>query len=545
MIMKKSLLSEVVDKTLYLSKCSILALTIGSMVVTPAYSKNFIESAMSKILKETMGTGTDAKAFKGATRGYVTGGNVSMRVPIWDHKVISFQPPSITAGCNGIDAFGGSFSFINADELVQLFRNIAANSVGLLFMLALETVSNEIGVNLKSFQNIIRDINNLVSDSCNAAKAVVSLADSALVNAGYKSEMNASLQAAAKDYGDHYDTLMNDLGKAATTLLGNEPTKTEEEGLYGNVIWQAMKANSTFGFTDISSELVDGGNPDHMKELIMSITGSIIAEQRQKDPNGKTVTQSNNSKNNLTYSQPMDTLQHTISFEDFIKGFDPATKKGLFTWKCNDQEKCIKPAKDTSTKFEGYSALLYKALCNADLKSECQTNSAIGKLATNNDDSGNALSSDEQSAIMSLPSSFRARITRLAILNGSALDHKTVDVKIVGTIIKNNIHAISATVVYDLVMGILEKIHNRIQTNPNGYADNFEKNLAERKKYLQSEFDTKLKTELGSLNEAVKNAEQDTEFMKKLIRVSDISNIYNIHVSDKSVLSSIPTVSKK
>ena len=543
--MKKTLISEVVDKTLYLSKCSILALTIGSMVVTPAYSKNFIESAMSKILKETMGTGTDAKAFKGATRGYVTGGNVSMRVPIWDHKVISFQPPSITAGCNGIDAFGGSFSFINADELVQLFRNIAANSVGLLFMLALETVSNEIGVNLKSFQNIIRDINNLVSDSCNAAKAVVSLADSALVNAGYKSEMNASLQAAAKDYGDHYDTLMNDLGKAATTLLGNEPTKTEEEGLYGNVIWQAMKANSTFGFTDISSELVDGGNPDHMKELIMSITGSIIAEQRQKDPNGKTVTQSNNSKNNLTYSQPMDTLQHSLSFEDFLKGFDPATKKGLFTWKCDDQEKCIKPAKDTSTKFEGYSALLYKALCNADLKSECQTNSAIGKLATNNDDSGNALSSDEQSAIMSLPSSFRARITRLAILNGSALDHKTVDVKIVGTIIKNNIHAISATVVYDLVMGILEKIHNRIQTNPNGYADNFEKNLAERRKYLQSEFDTKLKTELGSLNEAVKNAEQDTEFMKKLIRVSDISNIYNIHVSDKSVLSSIPTVSKK
>ena len=545
MIMKKTLISEVVDKTLYLSKCSILALTIGSMVVTPAYSKNFIESAMSKILKETMGTGTDAKAFKGATRGYVTGGNVSMRVPIWDHKVISFQPPSITAGCNGIDAFGGSFSFINADELVQLFRNIAANSVGLLFMLALETVSNEIGVNLKSFENIIRDINNLVSDSCNAAKAVVSLADSALVNAGYKSEMNASLQAAAKDYGDHYDTLMNDLGKAATTLLGNEPTKTEEEGLYGNVIWQAMKANSTFGFTDISSELVDGGNPDHMKELIMSITGSIIAEQRQKDPNGKTVTQSNNSKNNLTYSQPMDTLQHSLSFEDFLKGFDPATKKGLFTWKCDDQEKCIKPAKDTSTKFEGYSALLYKALCNADLKSECQTNSAIGKLATNNDDSGNALSSDEQSAIMSLPSSFRARITRLAILNGSALDHKTVDVKIVGTIIKNNIHAISATVVYDLVMGILEKIHNRIQTNPNGYADNFEKNLAERRKYLQSEFDTKLKTELGSLNEAVKNAEQDTEFMKKLIRVSDISNIYNIHVSDKSVLSSIPTVSKK
>ena len=68
MIMKKSLLSEVVDKTLYLSKCSILALTIGSMVVTPAYSKNFIESAMSKILKETMGTGTDAKAFKGAGR---------------------------------------------------------------------------------------------------------------------------------------------------------------------------------------------------------------------------------------------------------------------------------------------------------------------------------------------------------------------------------------------------------------------------------------------------------------------------------------------
>lgn len=541
--MKKTLLSEVVDKTLHLSKCSILALTIGSMVITPAYSKNFIESAMSSILKDSMSTSTSPKAFRGATRGYVTTGNISTRVPIWSQKLISFQPPSVTAGCNGIDAFGGSFSFINADELVQLFRNIAANSVGLLFMLALETVSNEIGVNLKSFQNIIRDINNLVSDSCNAAKGIVSLADKALVDAGYKSEMNASLKAAAKDYGDHYDMLMNDLGMGKKKA-SEQPT-ADKEGLYGNVVWQAMSPNTLFGFNDLKEELLTGKNltSDNMKELLMSITGSIIAAKIQSDPNGKVVSQSNNQKNGLNNSQPVKPLEATIKLSDFITGFNSASNKDIKgTWKCDDQEKCITPVIDEKTKFEGYSTLLYNALCGTTtLKEPCQLNSVIGKLATNSNKTGQGYSDDEQRAIMSLPPSFRARITRLAILNGKALQG---DVSTVGAILQENINAISAGVVYEMIMDMITKIENRIKVQPNAYAGNFKEELANIRKAINDDFNVKLKTEYGTLNEALDKAEKNIEYIKKITRVSDISNIYNLPISDKFGLNSIPAVSK-
>lgn len=519
------------------------------MVITPAYSKNFIESAMSTILKDSMGTSTSPKAFKGATRGYVTAGNVSTRVPIWSQKLISFQPPSVTAGCNGIDAFGGSFSFINADELVQLFRNIAANSVGLLFMLALETVSNEIGVNLKSFQNIIRDINNLVSDSCNAAKAVVSLADSALVNAGYKSEMNASLKAAADDYGDHYDMLMNDLGMGKKKETAK--TNADKEGLYGNIVWQAMSANSLFGFNDLDSELVTGKNlsSGNMKELIMSITGSIIAEKIQSDPNGKVVSQSNNQKNGLNNSQPVKPLEATIKFSDFIMGFNSSTNKNVKgVWKCDENDKCLNPVLDEKVAFDGYSTLMYNAICNdptsnqiLSLDDECQINSVIGKIATNSDGKGTGYTDDQQKALMSLPASFRARITRLAILNARALQG---DTSVVAAIIKENIHAISAGSVYELIMDIITKLENRNAAQPNAYAGNFKEKLKDIKKAINDDFKANLASKYGTLNDALKNAESNIEYMKKQIVISDISNIYNKPLKEKYGLNSIPSVSK-
>ena len=61
----------------------------------------------------------------------VFGGSFEMRAPITAINLVAFDPPRIDAGCGGIDLYGGSFSFINSQQLVQIFRAVAQNAVGL------------------------------------------------------------------------------------------------------------------------------------------------------------------------------------------------------------------------------------------------------------------------------------------------------------------------------------------------------------------------------------------------------------------------------
>lgn len=59
------------------------------------------------------GNATGAAAWQGQAAGYVTGGNLFLRSQVKQIQVMSLTPPSLTAGCGGIDAYLGAFSFIN------------------------------------------------------------------------------------------------------------------------------------------------------------------------------------------------------------------------------------------------------------------------------------------------------------------------------------------------------------------------------------------------------------------------------------------------
>lgn len=52
--------------------------------------------------------------------------------------------PDINAGCGGIDAYLGSFSFINGEQLQRFVKQIMSNAAGYFFDLALQTTVPEI-----------------------------------------------------------------------------------------------------------------------------------------------------------------------------------------------------------------------------------------------------------------------------------------------------------------------------------------------------------------------------------------------------------------
>ncbi len=81
--------------------------------------------------------------------------------------------PDINAGCGGIDAYLGSFSFINSEQLQRFVKQIMSNAAGYFFDLALQTTVPEIKTAKDFLQKMASDINSMNLSSCQAAQGII------------------------------------------------------------------------------------------------------------------------------------------------------------------------------------------------------------------------------------------------------------------------------------------------------------------------------------------------------------------------------------
>src|SRR5574341_535758 len=106
-----------------------------------------------------MTTTTTPGAFEGQTRGYLTGGGMSLRFPQASLDLASIHLPKVRAGCEAIDLYLGAFSYINTDQLIAKLKAIGSASLGYAFQLALEAISPQISGIIKHFENVTERIN--------------------------------------------------------------------------------------------------------------------------------------------------------------------------------------------------------------------------------------------------------------------------------------------------------------------------------------------------------------------------------------------------
>ncbi|MCV5433856.1 conjugal transfer protein TraH, partial [Escherichia coli] len=88
-------------------------------------------------------------------------------------NLVSFAPPSWKAGCGGVDLFGGWIFLINADQIVQLLRAVAANAKGYAFQLALDNVFPDGAKWIENFQKKVQALNQHLGNSCQLAQGFV------------------------------------------------------------------------------------------------------------------------------------------------------------------------------------------------------------------------------------------------------------------------------------------------------------------------------------------------------------------------------------
>ena len=322
------------------------------VLVTPA-SAGLQEALNEMFVSNT----TSAGVYESQTRGGFVGGSGTFRAPGRSVNLLTFDPPRLDAGCGGIDFFGGSFSFINADQLIALFRQIAANAVGAAFKRAIDLLSPELGKVMQDFQNKLQALNQMAKNTCAIANAIVQMptdpgpAARMVQDAGEKIR---SIGGAAVDLFKATLDFYSSPGKDVKGMVDNGQCTD-----CGNVIWKALTDNE-------AERLFGAADTDQIgaRTIIMSITGTEVftAGNTADDP-----------PVGLSY-------YHTFGLSEFRNGKSGGTP--LTVWSCGTQtgrNQCLTPTPKTLS-FNGAEGYVRTMLFGYSTGVEVTSGSIIDKI---------------------------------------------------------------------------------------------------------------------------------------------------------------------
>ncbi|OJV29785.1 MAG: conjugal transfer protein TraH [Sphingomonas sp. 67-36] len=210
---------------------------------------------------------TGPTAFQGQSAGYYSLGNVWTRFPQKSVQPFNLQLPSARAGCGGIDLFSGSFSFINASEIVAMLKATANNALGFAFKLAIDSVSPEIGKVMDELSQKAQLLNQMNISSCETAQALVG---------GIWPQMDSTRATICEAVGNSQGVFSdwaasrqgcNNGNRRDSTIAGNTDAAMQDQlvGEPHNYTWEALRKSAKFGAFDQS-----------FSEYIMTLVGTVV-----------------------------------------------------------------------------------------------------------------------------------------------------------------------------------------------------------------------------------------------------------------------------
>ncbi|MFX2257889.1 conjugal transfer protein TraH [Acinetobacter variabilis] len=254
--------------------CCLLATVAGA---SQTATTGGLDSFMGDMYSNTTAPGM----FQTQQRGVISGGSFVGRFGIKSINLVSFDPPRVSAGCGGINLFGGSFSFINAKELTQLLRAVAQNALGLLFQLGLNAISQPLSSLLTTWSAKLQEMNSLLKNSCEAARKLFQIdkTGGAMLDA-VKGSMG-EIKTQTGGFKDYFSNVQKNFTSGWNSLRGNSPdgqaTSRADKAIQelpnvGNVTWRAI--NATDSYKAIMPNT--GGSEVEAKIMLMNVIGTEV-----------------------------------------------------------------------------------------------------------------------------------------------------------------------------------------------------------------------------------------------------------------------------
>lgn len=352
--------------------------------------KAALQSELQKMF-DGMVNVTSPNSYKSQGRGVMTGGSINMRFRTMSTPVIGFTPPSLKGGCNGIDMFGGSLSFISMDQFVQLAKNIAQNAAGYAFGLAVEGLCPTCAQEMKNLQKIVQDLNGKIKSSCEYAKKIVNQSSLAEWNA----ERVKDGENTVASKGLATDWLSAQIQQISGSITDNMPASVAK-GLERNVVWTALQE------ANVASWFSTGGDDDALR-MLMSMTGTVVI-RRTTDSDVKT-------------QYAAQAYGPTIQFKHILYGLH--TDSTNMPYKCPDVV-CLSPA-TAPIEFNGMKEIVQGLLFGSSYTSSIPSDLGTGIVKKLNARGPAGQFSPQEEAFISA-----SRPPILALLRDVAGDPETV-----------------------------------------------------------------------------------------------------------------------
>ena len=252
-------------------KGAICAAITAVLAVTAVPAKADVLSEMNRFWQGAAVNTTGPTAFQGQASGHWTLGNLYLRSPVRSEQIATVSLPSFRAGCGGIDAFAGAFSFINSDQLIAFGRAVAQNAAGFAFELALETISPVIAETMAKLRALAQWVNSQNLNSCETAQALVGAVwskndrASAAICAAIGTGQGIFSDYAAAKHGCGAD------GRRNSTLASASGAMADQVPVNVNYAWKAIRASSFLA------------GDTQLAEFAMAVTGTLIVTAPTSD----------------------------------------------------------------------------------------------------------------------------------------------------------------------------------------------------------------------------------------------------------------------
>lgn len=246
-------------------KITSVTLAVALAITPNAFAAGFLEDFYNSA--GAAANITPAQAYNTQTMGVVTGGGMVWKTPQRNFTPFSVTPPSLKAGCGGIDFFLGAFGMANKEQFVQFLRNVGQNAAGLAFKVALQAMAPELNAQIQEVADYINDWNKYFGNSCAAAQKLMDSGPSEWIrNTVEKAKNEMASNGTSTDISEATDKVKAD----STLAIANAPKTINSggkvvDGAEMNVLWSAMDSVSTAGILT-----------DEDKFMIMSLIGTTV-----------------------------------------------------------------------------------------------------------------------------------------------------------------------------------------------------------------------------------------------------------------------------
>ena len=205
-------------------------------------------------------------SFQDQAAGYYTGGGFMLRTKNKTLTPLQVSLPHIGAGCRGIDAYFGGFSFMKSEQLIRLLRTMGTQAGTYAFQLALKTMAPQVENLFSQLRTMALKANALMLEDC---RMVQSLYASALPKNTAMQEQACIDVRKTGDGEDWFGAKQKCVANSHLQQAAQQKKQQSPDLLIGeyNLVW------------DVAQKIPELKERTDLCEFIMSITGTLISKK--------------------------------------------------------------------------------------------------------------------------------------------------------------------------------------------------------------------------------------------------------------------------